>query len=167
MSEPVDVRIDAVDWLDPRAVALRAAMDAETRAMYAEFVAGQPATVTAAIDVALRVDPADILVTILALDGDEPIGHSALRPAAGEPDALEVKKVFVPIAHRGRGISRRLMVELERLAGDRGIPRLVLQTGRLQLPAIALYESLGYRPIDPFGGYHAIPGALCFEKRLV
>lgn len=166
MSEPVGVRIESADWLDPRAIALRTAMDAETSAMYAAFVADQPAHVTAAIDVALRVDPADIVVTILAIDGDEPVGHSALRPAAGEPDALEVKKVFVPVAHRGRGLSRRLMVELERRAGDRGIRRLVLQTGSLQLPAIALYESLGYRPIDPFGGYHAIPGALCYEKLL-
>jgi len=75
VSEPVDVRIVAVDWLDPRAVALRAAMDAETQAMYAEFVGGQPATVTAAIQEALRVDPEQILVTVLAVDGDEPIGH--------------------------------------------------------------------------------------------
>jgi GNAT superfamily N-acetyltransferase len=167
VSEPVDVRIDAVDWLDPRAVALRASMDAETQAMYAEFVAGQPETVTAAIQEALRVDPADILVTILALHGGEPVGHAALRPPSGLADALEVKKVFVSPSHRGRGISRVLMLELERLAVDRGVPTLVLQTGRLQVPAITLYESLGYRAIDPFGGYTEIPGALCFEKLLV
>ena len=166
MSEPVGVRIEIVDWLDPRAVALRAAMDAETQAMYAEFVAGQPASVTEAIQVALRVNPAEILVTVVAFDADEPVAHAALRPPAGVEDALEVKKVFVSPSHRGRGLSRQLMIELERLAGERAVPTLVLQTGRLQVPAITLYESLGYRAIEPFGGYTAIPGALCFEKTL-
>jgi hypothetical protein len=42
----------------------------------------------------------------------------------------------------------------------------VLQTGTLQLVAIALYERLGYVPIPVYGAYTAIPFALCFEKKL-
>ena len=157
------IRIEYVDWLDPRAVALREAMDAETSAMYAEFASGQSAEVTAAIADALTVDPAEIVTTIIAVDGEEPVGHSALRPYG---TSLEVKKVFVAESVRGRGVARLLMGELEAIARGRGAASLVLQTGPLQVPAITLYEDLGYVPIQPYGKYDAIPGALCFEKVL-
>ena len=169
------IRIEYVDWLDPRAVALREAMDAETSAMYAEFASGQSAEVTAAIADALTVDPAEIVTTIVAVDGDEPVGHSALRPvhldtlddrAAPDDRVLEVKKVFVAESVRGRGVARLLMGELETVARGRGAASLVLQTGPLQVPAITLYEDLGYVAIPPYGKYDAIPGALCFEKVL-
>jgi len=172
------VTLARVDWFDPRAVALRAAMDAETGAMYAEFTAGQTAEVQAAIDDSLVVDPAAILVTLLALDGDVPVGHTALRPvvpqstvstsstAEATAEALEVKKVFVPESARGRGVARLLMLEAEAIARDRGVASLVLQTGPLQVPAIRLYEDLGYVLIPAFGKYGVIPGALCYEKVL-
>ena len=51
-------------------------------------------------------------------------------------------------------------------ARGRRAASLVLQTGPLQVPAIALYEDLGYVAIPPYGKYDAIPGALCFEKVL-
>ena len=157
------IRIEYVDWLDPRAVQLRSAMDAETSAMYAEFSRSQSAEVRAAIDDALTVDPATIVATIIALDGDEPVGHSALRPYG---TSLEVKKVFVPDSARGRGVARLLMGELETIARGRGATSLVLQTGVLQVPAITLYEDLGYVAIPPYGKYDAIPEALCYEKVL-
>ena len=173
--EPVEIRIEYVDWLDPRAVALRGAMDAETSAMYAEFSQSQSREVQAAIDDALTVDPATIVTTIIALDGEEPVGHSALRPVhldtlddrvPLDDRALEVKKVFVAESARGRGVARLLMGELETVARGRGVASLVLQTGPLQVPAITLYEDLGYVAIPPYGKYGAIPGALCFEKVL-
>ena len=170
------IRIEYVDWLDPRAVALREAMDAETSAMYAEFSQSQSREVQAAIADALTVDPATIVTTIIALDGEEAVGHSALRPvhldrlddrvALDDRAVLEVKKVFVAESVRGRGVARLLMGELETIARGRRAASLVLQTGPLQVPAIALYEDLGYVAIPPYGKYDAIPGALCFEKVL-
>jgi len=144
-------------------------MDAETSAMYAEFASGQSAEVTAAVADALTVDPATIVSTIIAVDGDEPVGHSALRPVhldTLDDRVLEVKKVFVAESVRGRGVARLLMGELEAIARGRGAASLVLQTGPLQVPAITLYEDLGYVAIPPYGKYDAIPGALCFEKVL-
>ena len=144
-------------------------MDAETSAMYAEFASGQSAEVTAAVADALTVDPATIVSTIIAVDGDEPVGHSALRPVhldTLDDRVLEVKKVFVAESVRGRGVARLLMGELETVARGRGVASLVLQTGPLQVPAITLYEDLGYVAIPPYGKYDAIPGALCFEKVL-
>jgi GNAT superfamily N-acetyltransferase len=159
--EPVE--IISVDWFDPRAFALRTAMEEETSAMYAQFVAGLPPEVQAGIDAALAVDPDTIDTTLIALDAGRPAGHAALRPCGA---SLEVKKVFVPPAVRGRGLARQLMLELEGIARARAVPSLVLQTGVLQVPAIRLYEDLGYIPIRAFGAYDAIPNALCFEKAL-
>lgn len=161
------MNIEHVDWLDPRAIAQRDAMNAETGAMYARFTAGQTPEVRAAIDDALAVDPDDILATILVVDDGDVLGHSALRQAPGmDAGVLEVKKVFVGSAHRGRGVARLLMAELETIARERGAASLVLQTGELQVPAIRLYEDLGYTLIPAYGKYTAIPNALCFVKQL-
>jgi GNAT superfamily N-acetyltransferase len=166
----VTVSLARVDWFDPRAVVLRAAMDAETSAMYAEFTSGTTPEVRAAIDAVLTVDPAAIEVAVLAVEDDRAVGHAALRPYHDEQgefgDELEVKKVFVDPEARGTGASRALMTWLEEYAVSKGIGSLVLQTGPLQIAAIALYEKLGYRAIEPYGGYGVIPGALCYRKVL-
>jgi len=157
------MQFETVAWDDARALALRSAMDLETGALYAGRSAAQTAGQQAAVDDALRIDPATIVHTVLLIEDGVPVGHAALRPWNHE---LEVKKVFVDASVRGRGLSRALMVELERVAGERGIPSLILQTGNLQLPAIGLYESLGYERIETYGKYGAIPASVCFRKRL-
>ncbi len=157
------INIEVVDWSDPRAVTMRDAMNVETGAMYAEFIAGQTPEAAAAIYDALTVDPSTIVYTIIAVDGGEVLGHSALRPLG---EKLEVKKVFTTESARGRGVAIALLADLERYARSRGVASLVLQTGPLQRAAIALYLKLGYVQIPVFGAYAAIPGALCYEKVL-
>ncbi|MGV8911606.1 MAG: GNAT family N-acetyltransferase [Rhodoglobus sp.] len=152
-----------VDWLDPRAAQQRAAMDVETTAMYADRQEALDQAGRAAVNAALTIPPTDISHTLLVLDGDTVVGHAALRPFG---DSLEVKKVFVNSAHRGKGAARRLMNELELVARQANVRSLVLQTGHVQVPAMALYESLGYQKIDAFGAYAAIPFGVCYEKTL-
>jgi len=147
--------------VDPRSVALRAAMDAEMDERYAEWSAALSPETAAAVWAVVSAHDEELDV-VLALDPD-PVGHAALRPFE---DALEVKKVYVLPEARGRGISKLLMKELEAIARERGITRLVLQTGPLQPEAVGLYESLGYAAIEPYGGYGVIPGVFCFEKRV-
>jgi len=144
-------------------------MDAETGAMYAKFTAKQTDQVRSEIDDAFVIDPATMVVTVLALDPEAAVGHAALRPVVSgdsHSSSLEVKKVFVSEGTRGRGVARLLMLEVESIARGRGVESLVLQTGSLQVPAIRLYLDLGYVPIPPFGKYGVIPGALCYERVL-
>ena len=163
MSAP-SITFERVDWFDERAVALREAMDAESGRAYAELMRAQSAETNAAIAAAFAIDASVFLDCVLAIDeSGTAIGHASLRPWL---DELEVKKVFVAPAARGRGVSRALMTELERLARGRGIQSLVLQTGVLQVPAIRLYESMGYEPIEVYGKYSVVPFALCFRKSL-
>ena len=58
------------------------------------------------------------------------------------------------------------MAELEAEAASRGVRRIELTTGARQPEAVALYLSLGYRPLfDLDSDFEAI-GYLAFEKDL-
>ena len=63
----------------------------------------------------------------------------------------EIKRMYVVASHRGRGIARAVLAELERAAAAAGRRRMVLETGDRQPEAVALYTSSGYRPVDRFG----------------
>lgn len=160
--------VEAAAYDDPRAVALRDEMDAEVGPRYADrFAAGDAAEAEAATR-AFSVDPATIVATVLVSDAaGSPVAHGALRDLAhdGIRD-LEIKRVFVQPRARGAGASRVLLAELERIARGRGAARLILQTGDRQHDAVALYEKLGYTPIDIYEPYTAFAFSQCFEKPL-
>jgi GNAT superfamily N-acetyltransferase len=153
-----------VDWHDERAVALRAAMDDELGARYSDRFETFDAGTIERFERDFAVDPATIVATVLVLDASgEAVGHAALRAL---DDELEVKRVFVRSAVRGRGASRALMAELERIGLDRGAGRLILQTGDRQQDAVTLYERIGYTRIPIFPPYEAFEFSLCYEKPL-
>jgi putative acetyltransferase len=77
----------------------------------------------------------------------------------------EIKRMYVRPGFRGMGLGRRMMERLEEHAARRGIPVLRLETGILQREAIGLYETMGYRRIEPFGEYQPDPHSHFFEKR--
>jgi GNAT superfamily N-acetyltransferase len=159
----VTIEVRRIEYGTPAAAVLLDQMDAEMGALYADLRELRDPEMTALIGVVLTVHPEEMVATVGAFDGDELVGHAALRPFE---DALEVKRVVVRADHRGQGISKQLMLELETIARERGVTSMVLQTGNLQAGAIALYEKIGYLPIDRFGAYAPIPFFLCFGKTL-
>jgi GNAT superfamily N-acetyltransferase len=160
----VTVEIRRIAYGTPAAAELLDAMDAEMGALYADIRDARDPVMGALVETALTVHPEEMVATIGAYDGDELVGHAALRQFE---DALEVKRVIVRADHRGEGISKQLMLELEDIARERGVTSLVLQTGNRQTEAIALYERIGYVPIDRFGAYAPIPFFLCYGKQLI
>jgi putative acetyltransferase len=95
-------------------------------------------------------------------------GAVRLLPEDGPLGAAvgELKRMYVRPALRGRGLSRRILSELEARAAALGAARVVLETGIYQPAAIALYESSGYINVPRFGPYVASPTSVCYEKRL-
>jgi ribosomal protein S18 acetylase RimI-like enzyme len=51
---------------------------------------------------------------------------------------------------RGLGLGRRLLVEAEALARQRGAAAMRLETNRSLTEAIALYRSAGFAEVPPF-----------------
>ena len=66
------------------------------------------------------------------------------------PGAGEVKRLYVDDSARRAGVAQALMSTLEARAVERGLGRVVLETGNRQPEAVALYERLGYAVIEPY-----------------
>jgi GNAT superfamily N-acetyltransferase len=160
----VPIEIRRIAYGTPAAAVLLGAMDAEMSALYATRSGDASPELSHLVDLALVVHPEEMIGAVGAFDGDELVAHAAMRPFE---DALEVKRVYVRSDHRGHGISKRLMLELEAIARERGVSSLILQTGDLQAEAIALYLKIGYVPIDRFGLYEPVPFFLCYGKTLL
>jgi putative acetyltransferase len=78
----------------------------------------------------------------------------------------EVKRMFVSPAARGLKLGRRLLDEIEAIAGRRGIRVLRLEMGGRQPEALGLYRSAGFVEIGPFGAYGPDPLSIFMEKTL-
>jgi GNAT superfamily N-acetyltransferase len=114
------------------------------------------------------VDPAEFLppagLFLVASVGGEPAGCGAWRVHTG--GAVEVKRVFVAPAFRRRGLAELIMATLEESAARAGHRAVVLNTGRRQPEALALYDRLGYRPVPGYGVYADEAGAVFLGKEL-
>jgi putative acetyltransferase len=70
--------------------------------------------------------------------------------------------MYVRPAWRRQGVGRRLTQEIIRVAAEIGYERIRLDTLAPMAPARRLYESLGFRQIEPY--YHnPIEGAVFYE----
>ena len=144
-----------VGWDHPDAAVLRAAQQAELRELYGDD------------DIGHEMTGDGIVAMVLLRDGDVPVACGALRdaPELGEATG-ELKRMFVVPSHRGRGLSRRVLEELEAAAPTHGLTRLVLETGALQASALGLYLSAGYVPINRFAPYEDVTTSRCLAKDL-
>jgi ribosomal protein S18 acetylase RimI-like enzyme len=60
-------------------------------------------------------------------------------------DAGELRRMAVEKAHRRKGIGRELLATAEAFCRECGYRRVVLSTSELQVAAMRLYETSGYR----------------------
>lgn len=102
-------------------------------------------------------------VVVLYLDG-QPAGCGAIKEY--EPGIMEVKRMFVPPAARGKGLATAILKELEVWAAELGYEKCILETGDIMPDAIALYKKNGYNSIPNYGQYVDVASSVCFEKHL-
>lgn len=159
----VGVEIRTTRYDDPAAVKLNDLVQLEYVERYGE---GDLTEMDAA-----QFDPPSGLY-LLAYDED---GHAVASggwraqdasPEGHEDGDAEIKRMFVVARARGRGLARAILAELETTAAAAGRTRMVLETGRKQPEAIALYRSCGYEPVTKFGYYRHEELSVCLGKPL-
>jgi GNAT superfamily N-acetyltransferase len=146
------MRIDVTPYDHPDAVKLVAEVQQEYVVRYGD-------------EDATPVDPAEFapprgLFLVAYVDGT-PAACGGWR--AHDAD-VELKRMYVNPAFRGRGLARAILAELEKTALAAGFRRVILETGQKQPEALALYRSAGYEPVPGFGYYKNAPEAVHLGK---
>ena len=101
---------------------------------------------------------------VLAYENEKPVGCGAIKEYA--PGTMEIKRMFVPPQKRNLGIASRILAELEAWARELSYATCILETGKKQPEAIALYKKNGYTLIPNYGQYAKDDNSLCFEKKM-
>jgi putative acetyltransferase len=107
---------------------------------------------------------AKIKYVVVAYADEKPMGCGAIKEF--KAGTMEVKRMYVSPEGRNQGIATSVLAELEKWAAELSYTRCVLETGKRQPEAIALYEKNGYRQIPNYGQYTGVENSVCFEKKL-
>ena len=102
---------------------------------------------------------------VIAYEDSVPVSCGSVKEFS--TDTMEVKRMFTLPEHRGKGIAGQVLSELERWTGELGYTKCILETGRRQTEAIALYKKSGYTVIPNYGQYAEKDYSVCFEKYIV
>lgn len=165
-----DVTFEPVSPDDPVAEQLVAMLDTELDEIYADLIdeaSPLSAEVRASFDGTLSPElKAEFSgVFLVARRDGVPVacgGMLFLDETTGE-----VRRVYARPEERGSGLARALMAELERVASERGLSQVLLETAVRQPRAMRFYETLGYTRVPPYGKHVGNPWSVCYEKRIM
>lgn len=139
----------------PEVIQLIEELDAYQKPLY-------PAESHHGIDMDALSQP-NVLFAVIRNDDGLAIGCGAV---VLEPEYGELKRMFIGPAHRGQGLSKRLLAFLEDQARAKGYTVFALETGIYQPQALGLYERSGYTRCAPFGIYKPDPMSVFMMKTL-
>ena len=83
-----------------------------------------------------------------------------------DKNTVEIKRMFVKPDSRGKGVGGKILNELEQWAVEINFTATILETGKKQPEAIALYKKAGYEIIPNFGQYAGVENSVCMKKSL-
>ena len=147
-------------------------MNYELKELIAEHVADIAALEAATFsfpwdEASIRAELENPLALWLVAKGEDGtvLGYVGSQTCFEDADILNV--AVVPAARR-RGIAAALMRELEIRLAPKGVERITLEVRASNIPAIRLYEGLGYTQVGLRKGYYEKPreDALILQKQL-
>jgi putative acetyltransferase len=106
----------------------------------------------------------DIKYTVVAYENGKPVSCGAIKEY--NPNTMEIKRMYTLPEFRGKGIATKVLIELEKWVNELGYEKCILETGKKQPEAIALYKKNGYKLIPNFGQYAEVENSVCFEKEI-
>lgn len=101
---------------------------------------------------------------VVAYDADKAVGCGAIKEY--ENGIMEIKRMFVPVELRGKGIAGQVLNELQIWAKELGYKKCILETGDKMIEAIGLYKKNNFKIIPNYGQYATIKDSVCFEKEI-
>lgn len=107
----------------------------------------------------------DLKTVLLVYAGEQPVACGCFKEYDAE--TVEIKRMFVEKAFRGRGLSRNVLQHLEQWAMEQGFRYAVLETSIHFATARRLYEKSGYIIIPNYPPYSGLPESVCMKKKLV
>ncbi len=94
----------------------------------------------------------------------EAVGCGAFKEYNGE--TVEIKRMFVQSTFRGKAVATMVLKELERWGKELHYTKAVLETGKKQPEAIALYLKNGYAITANYGQYENVENSICMMKNI-
>jgi GNAT superfamily N-acetyltransferase len=101
---------------------------------------------------------------IICYQNDVAVGCGAFKKS--DTRIAEIKRMFVPVEHRGKGIALKILSQLEIWARELNHTSCILETSFKLENAIALYEKSGYEITENFGQYIGVESSVCMKKIL-
>lgn len=99
---------------------------------------------------------------IVVYDYETAVGCGAIKKYNDQ--AAEIKRMYVPPIHRGKGIASLVLKALETWAKELGYQKCILETGIRQVEAVNLYKKNNFVIIKNYGQYIDVENSICFEK---
>lgn len=99
---------------------------------------------------------------IICYQNDVAVGCGAFKKS--DTQVAEIKRMFVPVEHRGKGIAIKILSELEIWARELNHISCILETSFKLENAIALYKKLGYEFIPNYEPYLGVESSVCMKK---
>jgi putative acetyltransferase len=106
----------------------------------------------------------DIKYAVVAYEDVKPVSCGAIKEYGS--NTMEVKRMYTLPEFRRKGIATKVLLELEKWTNKLGYEKCILETGKKQPEAIALYKKNGYKLIPNFGQYAGVETSVCFEKEM-
>jgi GNAT superfamily N-acetyltransferase len=105
-----------------------------------------------------------IKFAVVAYENGKPVSCGAIKEYSN--DTMEIKRMYTLPESRGRGIAVKVLSDLENWTKELSFKKCILETGKKQPEAIALYKKNGYKLIPNYGQYAEVENSLCFKKEL-
>jgi GNAT superfamily N-acetyltransferase len=81
-------------------------------------------------------------------------------------NTIEIKRMFVSVEVRGKGLAQKMLQQLESWANELGFSVAVLETLYKQTAAIGMYQKVGYAITDNYVPYVGLKNSICMKKHI-
>jgi putative acetyltransferase len=102
-------------------------------------------------------------VVVIYID-EKPVASGCYKQY--DDNTVEIKRMFVEKDYRGKGISKLILIEVERWAIESGFRFAILETSIHFKAAQSLYTKAGYNIIENYDQYAGLEESVCMKKEL-